>query len=76
LSFDETELPEFVLKNLKRQRVVPIADHLLKRFLRHLGNYSVWLAALTVDCEQENTPSIWFALPLATASGSSFIPNE
>ena len=36
-------------RNLYRKLVVPIADHLLKRFLR----YSVWLAVLTLDFEQE-----------------------
>ena len=50
---DETELREFVLKKFKRQRVVPIVDHLLKHFLRRPWDHSAWLAVLTVAREQQ-----------------------
>jgi hypothetical protein len=50
---DETELREFVLKKFKRQRVVPIVDHLLKHFLRRPWDHSAWLAVLTVAGEQQ-----------------------
>jgi hypothetical protein len=35
-----------------RQRALPIANHLVNRFLRDLGNYSVWVAVLSVVEEQ------------------------
>jgi len=36
-----------------RWRAVPIADHLVNRFLRDLGNYSMCVAVLTVAGEQQ-----------------------
>jgi hypothetical protein len=39
---DETEFHEFDPKKFKRQRVVPIADHLFKHFLRRPCDHSAW----------------------------------